>query len=319
MKKRLRAQLGQVTDIEIRLLRVFLAVVECGGFAAAETELSIGRSTISIHIANLEQRLGLTLCRRGRAGFSLTEEGTVTYELTKELFSAMESFRTGINAQHIELTGELKVIVSDTICMDPQAKIPDAIRAFSEQAPEVNVLLDVKALNDIEQMVFNDNADVGVIPCHRSLDGIDYHPLYSETCHLYCSRNHPLYSAEVDNDDLVKRMNTSKVVHAGVHTGPAVGHQLAEMNKAAVSYFYEARLAMILSGAYIGFMPDKYVADRAQTGELKAVLPEQKHYDLEVSAITRRHANGNRARSLFMDVLQSLHCQHPHKQRPILD
>lgn len=306
MKRALTARLNQVTDFEIRLLKVFRTVVECGGFAAAETELDIGRSTISIHIANLEQRLGLTLCRRGRAGFSVTEEGTVVYDLTRDLFSALEVFRAGVNALHVRLTGELRVLVSDTICMDPQAKIPDAIRAFAEQAPDVNVLLDVKALNDIEQMVLNDEADVGIIPFHRTFDGIDYQSLYSDACHLYCSRSHPLYHHQ-DTDNLADQVRASKVVHAGVHTSPEVGRQLADMNKAAVSYFYEARLAMILSGAYIGFMPDKYVEDQVRAGELKALIPDRKHYTLGVTAITRRHGRDKRARELFMETLQALH------------
>lgn len=91
LKKTLSVKLGQVADHEIRLLRVFKAVVECRGFAAAETELNIGRSTISIHIANLEQRLNLKLCRRGRAGFALTEEGIEVYELMKDLFSSLRN------------------------------------------------------------------------------------------------------------------------------------------------------------------------------------------------------------------------------------
>ena len=36
--------------------------------AAAELELNIGTSTVSRHMKDLETRLGLTLCRRGRAG-----------------------------------------------------------------------------------------------------------------------------------------------------------------------------------------------------------------------------------------------------------
>ena len=61
-----KALLGNVTDNDLRLLRVFRAVVACGGFAAAELELNINRSTISRHIKDLETRLGVTLCRRGR-------------------------------------------------------------------------------------------------------------------------------------------------------------------------------------------------------------------------------------------------------------
>ncbi|MFT6052674.1 MAG: DNA-binding transcriptional LysR family regulator, partial [Halioglobus sp.] len=36
-----KALLGSVTDNDLRLLRVFRAVVACGGFAAAELELNI--------------------------------------------------------------------------------------------------------------------------------------------------------------------------------------------------------------------------------------------------------------------------------------
>lgn len=306
MKRQLTVKLAQVADFEIRLLKVFNAVVECGGFAAAETELSIGRSTISTHIARLEQRLNLKLCRRGRAGFSLTEEGQVVYELTKQLFGSLETFRAGVNSLHVALTGELKIIASDTICMDPQAGIPEAIARFASEAPDVNVLLDVKSLTDIERMVLNDQADIGFIPYHRQFDGLDYNLLYEDNCHLYCSRNHPLYELE-DTPELFDLIRCSKVVHAGVQTSPEIGEQLADMNKAAIAYFYEARLAMILSGAYIGFMPDKLVHDRIGTGELKALVPDRKQYELGVASIVRSHGKNNRARELFIDCVQDLH------------
>lgn len=302
MKKDLKVKLGQVGDYEIRLLKVFEAVVECGGFSAAESELSIGRSTISIHIANLEERLDLKLCRRGRGGFSLTEEGIEVYELMKGLFSALESFRSGVNALHVTLTGELRIIASDAICMDPQSRLPETIARFAEAAPDVNVLLDVKALNDIERMILNDDADIGFVPCHRHLTGLDYRTLYADQCHLYCSRTHPLFEAGTSRG-LLDRVLSSKVVHAGIHTSPEVGAQLADMNKAAISYFYEARLAMILSGAYIGFMPDSYVERLVADGDLRALVPDTKHYALEVTSITRSHGRANRARDLFMDLL----------------
>ena len=75
MSSRRPDPLAQVSDFDIRLLRIFRSVVECGGFSAAETVLGIGRSAISQQMSDLEQRLGLRLCQRGRAGFSLTEEG----------------------------------------------------------------------------------------------------------------------------------------------------------------------------------------------------------------------------------------------------
>ena len=54
---------------DLRLLKVFTAVVESGGYTAAQAEMNIGASTISNHMTELEQRLGAKLCQRGRVGF----------------------------------------------------------------------------------------------------------------------------------------------------------------------------------------------------------------------------------------------------------
>ena len=78
---KLRAPMGQVSDMDMRLLKVFKTVVDCGGMTAAEHELNIGTSTVSRHIKDLETRLGLVLCRRGRAGFALTAGGVLAFAL----------------------------------------------------------------------------------------------------------------------------------------------------------------------------------------------------------------------------------------------
>ncbi len=41
------------------MLAVFMTVVECGGFAAAQVALNVGQSTISRRISDLEKRLGI--------------------------------------------------------------------------------------------------------------------------------------------------------------------------------------------------------------------------------------------------------------------
>ena len=98
MSTRRTDPLAQVSDFEIRLLRIFRSVVECGGFSAAESVLGIGRSAISLHMSDLEQRLGLRLCQRGRAGFALTEEGREVYQSSLQLFGALESSATASTA-----------------------------------------------------------------------------------------------------------------------------------------------------------------------------------------------------------------------------
>ena len=64
-----------VETIDIRLIRIFMAVVEAGGLSAAQLELNLALSTISEKVSALEKRFGMKLCQRGRSGFELTTAG----------------------------------------------------------------------------------------------------------------------------------------------------------------------------------------------------------------------------------------------------
>ncbi|WP_334313340.1 LysR family transcriptional regulator [Psychrosphaera algicola] len=87
-----------LSEYDLRLLRIFVAVVEHNGFAAAANTLGITRSTISIHMSNLETRMKLTLCLRGRGGFSLTEDGQVIYRAVMDLFESFDGFSLLVNS-----------------------------------------------------------------------------------------------------------------------------------------------------------------------------------------------------------------------------
>ena len=73
--------------------------------SAAELELNIGTSTVSRHVKDLETRLGLTLCRRGRAGFALTPEGPRVYEETLRLLASVRGFLGSIDDIHDRMGG----------------------------------------------------------------------------------------------------------------------------------------------------------------------------------------------------------------------
>lgn len=70
--------LSTVTDLDLRLIRVFLAIVDAGGVSAAQDVLGVGQSTISSQLATLETRLDFRLCERGRGGFRLTARASVS-------------------------------------------------------------------------------------------------------------------------------------------------------------------------------------------------------------------------------------------------
>ena len=58
----MRRRLGHLGESDIRLLRVYVAVVEAGGLARAQGILNLSLSTISGYLTQLETRLGANLC-----------------------------------------------------------------------------------------------------------------------------------------------------------------------------------------------------------------------------------------------------------------
>ncbi|MCO4786096.1 MAG: LysR family transcriptional regulator [Marinomonas atlantica] len=294
--------LGQVGDYEIKQLKVFKTVVDCGGFSAAETMLNIGRSTISLHISNLESRLNLTLCKRGRGGFSLTEEGEIIYRMTETLLESLDAFRITVNNLNASLTGRLRVTLSDSVSLDPRCHFPELIREFTDRAPEVTLETNISSMAKIERTILNDGADVGFIPYHRKLDGLEYIHLYSEPCYIYVAKTHPL--ALLSEQEQIDSVDSFPATHAGLKPHEGASEQISNMTLSAISYFYDTRLALILSGRYIGFLPETYAAEYLKRGDIVAVATSQRFYNLGMAVIYKKTAQPNKPRELFLTVLK---------------
>src|ERR1700712_789452 len=61
--------------IDPRVLRTYLAVCREGSISAAARQLNISQPSVSVAIAQLEQKLGGSLFERGRQGIVLTAAG----------------------------------------------------------------------------------------------------------------------------------------------------------------------------------------------------------------------------------------------------
>ena len=308
MKVKSRAALGQLSDMDIRLLRVFKSVVECGGMAAAELELNIGTSTVSRHIKDLETRLGLTLCRRGRAGFSVTSEGQQIYTETLRLLAGVEAFRTSVDEIHKRMGGQLTIAVFDKTASNPEAHLGQAIALFTELAPEVSLHLHVAPLNAIERGVLDGQFQVGVIPGHRSSEALAYDALFSETMSLYCGAHHPLFLAP---DEQVPPDWEALRAHAfaglGYHSPNMEITQQVRLPRKATAYDQESIATLILSGQYLGFLPDHYAQAFARTGQIRALRPELFRYDCQFFSIVRRSPQPSRAALAFQSCLRLAH------------
>ena len=301
-----KALLGNVTDNDIRLLRVFRAVVACGGFAAAELELNINRSTISRHIKDLEMRLGVTLCRRGRGGFAMTTEGEQVYASAQKMMASMEDFQHEVDELHQRLTGTLSIAIFDKTATNPQCHINRAFARFDEQAPAVQPEIHVEPINAIERGVMEGRFHLGIIPIHRPSSSLDYHRLFEEQMYLYCAYGHPLFDTATAALSAEKVRNC-KYVGIGYHSpNMEVTHKLGQQRH-ATAYDQEAVAHLVLSGKYLGYLPEHYAETFVARGVMRTLLPEVFAYTCQFSAIVRHSPPPNRVVQTLLDALVQVH------------
>jgi DNA-binding transcriptional LysR family regulator len=141
-------------------LRVFLAVVETGSFAAAARQLGRATSAISYAIANLEFQLGVSLFDREVARKSrLTEAG-------RAVLSEARTVSNGINGLRAKVSGLLQGLETEvSLVLDvmlPSSRVVDALKAFRAEFPTVSLRLYIEALGAVTQMVVDRTATIGV-------------------------------------------------------------------------------------------------------------------------------------------------------------
>lgn len=301
-----RAVLGQISDMDLRLLQVFKSVADCGGMAAAELELNIGTSTVSRHMKDLEARLGLVLCRRGRAGFALTAEGQRVYEETLRLLGAVEAFRSGIDGIHRRMGGRLEIAVFDKTASNPQARIGEAIARFTQQAPDVSLQMHVASINAIERGLIDGRFHVGIIPAHRSSQSLVYADLFGETMLLYCGAQHPLFGK--DHGRLTwEAVRAYHFAGLGYHSPNMELSHGARLPRKATGFDQESIATLILSGRYLGFLPDHYAEGFERRGQMQAVLPALFRYLCQFVSVLPRAPQASRAAQAFAQCLREAH------------
>ncbi|WP_261841490.1 LysR family transcriptional regulator [Aliamphritea ceti] len=293
---------GQVSDVDLKLLRVFKTVVECNGFSAAEVELNIGRSAISRLMSDLETRLDMRLCQRGRSGFQLTDHGQLVYDYSLELLQDLEKFRTNINATHSRLVGELNLALTDNMLTDSNSPLVDVLGNFHINEPEVRINIQIAAPNEIERAVIEGRANVGIIPFHHKLPGLEYNALHHETSLLYCSSRHPLFDLPENEINIAKVSQHDFIVPAYAHS-MLMSEHFPELKGTATSYQVEGIATLILSGQFIGFLPSHYAAIFTNKNQIKALLPDIFTYQVPFKTISRRDAQPNLLRSAFLKAL----------------
>jgi DNA-binding transcriptional LysR family regulator len=295
----------QVHDVDLRLLRVFVAIVECGGLSAAESRLNIGRSTISAHLSDLEVRLGIKLCKRGRSGFELTETGRVTYQASLELLQQCEAFTSTVASSKHELSGRVTISTIDTFVSDPRCGVARVISALKAKGDNIQFDINVCEAREVETSVANGRSLVGLGVSRHHLRGLDYYPLHNETNYLYCGQGHKLFNCPPS--EINKLLETAEVITSNYMRDKEVRNDGLNYQNSATAYHDEGIAHLILSGEFIGYLPEHYASYWVEKGLFTSILPEKYSYQIPVMLISSKNISVSPLANALIEEIKRCH------------
>ncbi|NRB24235.1 LysR family transcriptional regulator [Shewanella sp.] len=297
--------LPNLTDFDLRLLRVFVAVAHNKGFAASQDELGITQSTISIQIRQLEERLKVRLCDRGRKGFNLTEEGLMVLEAAHSLFRAVDSFRGIMGNARGFLVGEVHFGTVDAIACNAQLGLEQAMREFSKLAPEVVIHIDISSPQELRQGLIEERYHAVLSPILSPHNSVQFVPAFIEQQGLFCGNKHTLFHQAETQITMESLQDCAYVGRSYMRDWiPPCG---INFRHSAIASHMESIALLILSGELVGYLPKIFAAPWIEAGRMRLLLDEQLSYD-ESFSLGYRVQESNRAALAFIECLKKQLC-----------
>jgi len=142
-------------------IRVFIAVADAGSFSRAAKALNRAQSAVTHAIQRLEAETGTPVFDRSAYRPTLTEAGKALLERGRRIIADAALFRDHAQSLARGLEPEL------SIAIDPLFPMPAAVhalRAFSDQFPDVPVRVHMRSLGAGAQLVIDGTCAIGLLP-----------------------------------------------------------------------------------------------------------------------------------------------------------
>jgi DNA-binding transcriptional LysR family regulator len=123
---------------------------------------------------------------------------------------------------------------------------------------------------------------------------------------VYCGSAHALF----DQAPVAlgwDRLREQRFAGLGYHSPNMELSQAQRLPRSATGFDQESIATLILSGEFLGFLPDHYAEAFVQRGQMRAVQPDVLRYDCQFFAITRRSPQVSRATQVFQGCLSAAH------------
>ncbi|WP_417711838.1 LysR family transcriptional regulator [Roseibium aggregatum] len=142
--------------IKLDPLLTFIEVVRAGSFSAAAERLAMPRSTVSLHVRNLEASLGTRLLKRSTRSLSLTDEGRQLFDQAGDGLTVLTSALDAVRNKPGTLSGLIRLTAPADF---PTEFLAAAVTPFQDLHPAVRFQI---ILTNATLDLIGENVDIAI-------------------------------------------------------------------------------------------------------------------------------------------------------------
>lgn len=143
-----------------RRLKVFYTVARLLSFTKAAESLHMTQPAVTFQVRQLEEHFDTRLFDRTHNRVTLTDVGTVVYEVAERIFEHYDEMERRVREMTGEMGGSLNIGASMTVA---ENMLPALLGQFRKKHPDLNVRLKVGNSESIVSMVEHNVIDLAIV------------------------------------------------------------------------------------------------------------------------------------------------------------
>ncbi|MGF6733669.1 DNA-binding transcriptional LysR family regulator [Paraburkholderia youngii] len=147
-------------EISLDRLRTLVVVADLGSFAEAARVLHLAPPTVSLHIADLESRVGAPLLSRKRGQVRASAIGETLVAYARQLLANAEQALEDVRRQVEGLGGRVRLGASTAAIAN---LLPQALERLAEDHPGIDVQIAVLTSQETLTRLAEESLDVGIV------------------------------------------------------------------------------------------------------------------------------------------------------------
>lgn len=293
-------------DIDLKTLRLLVAVCDLRNMARAAEQEHIEPSAISKRIAQLEADLGTPLLVRSRRGVEPTPAGIALLEHARTMLFTMDRIATDVAAFGAGVKGTVRLIATASAIAE---SLLDDVASFMREPRNADIRIDIeeRLSRDLTRQLREGSAGIGVCWDSVDLTGLQHRPYRRDRLALAVHPDHPLAAHPT-----IRFEQTLDFEHVGLQPSTAVHtmlNQAAARIGRTVSYRvivsnFDSSFRVVAANLGISVIPMEAARSFSSTLDVKLIPLADAWADRRFAICYRTYDALQPAATLLIDHLE---------------